>query len=286
MTSDDPPAASPTWRTRLHRVIESPWFQRVIVAAILGNAVSLGLETSPSIVAATGAWLMLVDRFFLSIFVVEIVAKLLVHRHRFFIDGWNVFDFIIVGIALVPATNGLSVLRALRVLRVLRLLSVVPRLRTVVMSLLKALPSMGWIMCVLGLIYYVSGVLATNLFGPGFPNWFGTIGASMYTLFQIMTLESWSMGIVRPVMEVYPYAWLFFVPYIIITTFAVLNLFIAIIVNSMQSLHEAESQQHQETVESAARDERRAIVDEVAGLRRDLAALKALLEERPNGGGP
>jgi voltage-gated sodium channel len=181
------------------------------------------------------------DKLCLSIFVVEIVAKLYARGIAgFFRRGWNVFDFVIVGISLVPATQGLSVLRALRILRLLRVVSVAPSLRRVVEGLVTALPGMGSVFLLMGMIFYIGSVMATKLFGEAFPQWFGDLGRSAYSLFQIMTLESWSMGIVRPVMEVYPQAWAFFVPFIMVTTFAVVNLLVGLIVNSMQDAHHAE----------------------------------------------
>ncbi|MDP2123949.1 MAG: ion transporter [Parvibaculum sp.] len=279
-------------RARVAALVERPLFQHFVTAVILVNAVTLGLETSPTAMAAAGPFLIALDRIALSIFVVELALKLFASRARFFRDGWNIFDFIIVGIALVPAAGPFSVLRALRILRVLRLLSVVPSLRKVIASLIGALPGMGSIIAVLFLVFYVGAVLATKLFGQSFPDWFGTIGGSMYSLFQIMTLESWSMGIVRPVMEIYPYAWIFFVPFIVMTSFMVLNLFIAIIVNSMQALHEEEHTRAQDEREARAREERAAIekrahaereatLEGVHALRRELAELRAHLETRP-----
>ena len=147
----------------------------------------------------------------------------------------------IVATSLVPGAGNISVLRALRVLRVLRVVSAAPRMRRVVEGLVLALPGIGSVFLLMGLLFYIAAVMATNLFGPSFPDWFGTLGRSGYSLFQIMTLESWSMGIVRPVMEVYPLAWLFFVPFILLATFAVMNLLIGLIVNSMQDAHESEA---------------------------------------------
>jgi voltage-gated sodium channel len=224
----------------LRTLLESRKFQSFITTVILINAVTLGLETSSSAMSSFGPALLALDAIALIIFCLEIFLKLVVHRFSFFRSGWNVFDFIIVGIALVPAAGPLTVLRALRILRVLRIVSVLPRLRRVVDALLSAIPGMGAIFIVLGIVYYVSAVLATNFFGQSFPQWFGTVGASLYTLFQVMTLESWSMGIVRPVMEVYPLAWVFFVPFIICATFTVLNLFIAVLVSSVQAVHDSE----------------------------------------------
>ncbi len=218
---------------RLRAIIESQRFQVFIIVIIIINAVTIGLETSPSAMAAAGGLIVALDLAALTIFIVEITAKLFVYRLSFFRNPWNVFDFTIVAVSLVPAGEGLSVLRALRILRALRLISMVPQMRLVVQALLTAIPAMSSVIALLALIFYVAAVIATKLYGADFPEWFGTIGASLYTLFQIMTLESWSMGIVRPVMEVHPYAWAFFVRFILIITFAVLNLFIAIVVNSM-----------------------------------------------------
>jgi len=224
------------WRLSLARWIESTKVQRVVIAVILLNSVILGMETSPGIMEAYGPWLILIDKLCLVVFVVEITLKLLVYRWHFWRNGWNIFDFLVVGIALVPAAGSWSVLRALRVLRILRLFTVVPSLRKVVAAFLHAIPGLMGVVAVMAIFFYVGGVLATRLFGEVFPQWFGSLGASLFSLFQIMTLESWSMGIVRPVMEVYPYAWMFFVPFIIIATFTILNLFIGIIVSTMQEL--------------------------------------------------
>ncbi|MCG7623787.1 ion transporter [Epibacterium sp. Ofav1-8] len=225
---------------RLTAVLESDSFSRFITAVILVNAVTLGMETSDVIMAHAGGIVHLVDKLCLLIFVLEIAAKLIVRRLRFFLSGWNIFDFLIVGIALVPGAQGFSVLRALRILRVLRVISVAPRLRRVVEGFITALPGMGSVFLLMAIIFYIGSVMATKLFGNSFPEWFGTLGLSAYSLFQIMTLESWSMGIVRPVMEVYPHAWAFFVPFIMVTTFAVVNLLVGLIVNSMQDAHSEE----------------------------------------------
>ena len=175
-----------------------------------------------------------------------------------------------VGIALVPASAGFAVLRAFRILRVLRLLSVIPSLRNVVTGLIAALPGMGSISVLMLLVFYVFSVMATKLFGPSFPEWFGTLGASAYSLFQIMTLESWSMGIVRPVMEKFPYAWAFFIPFIMSTTFTVLNLFIGIIVSAMQAEHDQEAAEDRNQLHN----EQEEILSEIKALRREIAEMK------------
>ncbi|MFN3461947.1 MAG: ion transporter [Oceanibaculum sp.] len=257
---------------RLKAFIESGRFQNFIVGVIILNAITLGLETSATVMKAAGPLLSVLDRIALSIFVIELVLKLIVYRLRFFRDAWNVFDFLVVSVTLMPAGEGVSVLRALRILRVLRLVSIIPSLRKVVQALLRAIPGMGSVVALLSLVFYVAAVMATKLFGASFPDWFGTIGASTYTLFQVMTLESWSMGIVRPVMEVYPYAWLFFIVFILLTTFAVLNLFIAIIVDAMSQEHKAEEDETRTTLGGEHHEiiaEIRALKDEVAALRRE-----------------
>ena len=241
------PAQSTPFRERLKVGLARPLVRNFILAVILFNAIILGLETSDVAMEAAGGLIVQLDRLCLVIFVLEIGAKLFAHRTKFFRDGWNVFDFVVVGVALIPATQGLSVLRALRILRLLRVISVAPSLRRVVEGLINALPGMGSVFLLMGLIFYIGAVMATKLFGAAFPEWFGTIGESGYSLFQIMTLESWSMGIVRPVMEVYPYAWAFFVPFILITTFAVVNLVVGLIVNSMQDAHNVEADERTDT---------------------------------------
>ena len=260
--------------------IESARIQRLIITLIVINAITLGLETSQSVMARHGELLHAMDRVILAVFVVEIVLKLYAQGLGFFRRGWNVFDFLVVGIALVPASGPLAVLRALRVLRVLRLLSMVPRLRFVVEALLKAVPGISSIGLLMLVLFYVFAVMATGLFGSAFPEWFGSIGASMYTLFQVMTLESWSMGIVRPVMEVYPYAWAFFVPFILIATFTMLNLFIGIIVDTMQTMHDDQMETDRAMIEDTLVRDSRDIHAELAALREEVRALGATLRDR------
>jgi len=262
----------------LRNIVESRIFNTLITFVIVINAITLGLETSPRAMAFAGPLLLAIDAAALWIFTVEIGLKLWVYRSRFVRDGWNIFDFAIVAIAWLPAAGPLSVLRALRIMRVLRLVSVVPQMRTVVGALFKALPGMGSIMAVLMLVFYVAAVMATKLFGGAFPTWFGSIGASMFSLFQIMTLESWSMGIVRPVMEQYPGAWAFFVPFIVVTTFTVLNLFIALIVNSMQSL-QAESTESLHIEAAVAHDERELLLRQIEGLTSEVREMRKLMQK-------
>ena len=277
-------AAGAGWRRRLADLLEAPRMQGALIALILVNAAVLGLETSPSVMARWGGLLVRIDTAILAVFVVEIALRLVARGPRFFRDPWAVFDFVVVGIALLPASGPFAVLRALRVLRVLRLMTFVPSMRRVVGGLLAAIPGLSSVFAVIALIFYVGSVMATKLFGGQFPEWFGSLGASAYTLFQVMTLESWSMGIARPVMEAFPHAWAFFVPFILIATFTMLNLFIAVIVNAIQAEHAAEHETEVRDIESAVSahaDERAdALHVEIRALRAEVARLAALLEKR------
>ena len=254
----------------LKSLIESRRFEMAITFLIVINAITLGLETSAEVMAAYGPVLIVFDRLILTVFVLELLARFAVYRSAFFRDPWRVFDLLVVSIALVPATGNLSVLRALRILRVLRLITVVPSLRRVVGGLMASLPGMGAVVLLLALVFYVFSVMATKLFAASFPDWFGSVAASAYSLFQIMTLESWSMGIVRPVMDVYPWAWVFFIPFIITTSFAVLNLFIGIIVSAMQE----ETEETAMAERGAMHREQEQILVELRALREEVRALR------------
>ena len=230
--------------SNLKNILDSRIFISFITTVIIINAFTLGLETSANITLKYGFILSLIDKVALIIFTLELIGKLSVYRFNFFKDGWNVFDFIIVVVSLIPASGPFSVLRAFRIFRTLRLLSIVPSMRRIIQAIFISIPGILSVGTIIVLIFYISSVLTTNFFGNSFYEWFGTIGNSMYTLFQIMTLESWSMGIVRPVMKEYPLAWLFFVPFILVTTFAILNLFIGIIVDAMQQISVDEKENH------------------------------------------
>lgn len=258
----------------LRKWVEDPRTERFIMALIILNAITLGLETSDSVMARFGPLLTVIDRVVIGVFVLEILARFVVQRGAFFRDGWNIFDVTVVGLALAPATSAFSVFRALRVLRLLRLITAVPALQRVVGGLIGALPGMGSILLLIGLVFYVSAVMAVNLYGKEFPDLFGTLGTSLYTLFTIMTLEGWTNDVVNPVMEKHPYALLFFIPFIVVTTFWVLNLFIGIIVNAMQEEHEkAEAElRHDEAVPLMR--ELKELKAEIAAMRKEIAPRK------------
>jgi voltage-gated sodium channel len=274
-------AAGGSFRQRLGAFMEGRLITNFITGVILFNAVTLGLETSKEVMDAYGPILSAIDDAVLGIFVVELVLKLIAFDYRYFKKGWNLFDFAIVTVALLPTSGPLSVLRSLRILRMFRLLAIVPSMRKVVAALLAAIPGVSSVILLLSLVYYVFSVMVTKLFGAAFSQWFGTVGDSMYSLFQIMTLESWSMGIVRPVMEKYPSAWMVFVPFILLTTFAVLNLFIAVIVNAMNEQTHAEAEAVRDEVHIVAEAETGVLLERLDALHREIGELKGMLRQRP-----
>lgn len=253
-------------RARVRALVEDPRFNNAIVVVIVLNAITLGIETSPAMVERHGWWLHVVDRAALAVFVVELSLRYYAHRLALLRDPWGVFDTVIVGIALMPASGAFSVLRALRILRALRLISLVPSMRKVVTALLSALPGMASIIALLILLLYVSAVMATKLFGEISPVYFGDLGKTLFTLFQVMTMEGWA-DIARELMVQAPWAWMFFVVYLLACTFTVLNLFIAVVVNAMQSQVADDLKQEEEVHTRAILDEVRALRDEIAALR-------------------
>ncbi|MCP2267368.1 ion transporter [Promicromonospora thailandica] len=264
-----------TWRDRLRAFLEQRWFTRLVLGVILANALVLGAETM--VTGAALEVLRTVDHVMLAFFVVELLLRLVATGWRFFRDPWAVFDLAVVGVALLPATESLSALRALRVLRVLRVVSAVPALRRVVDGLLRAVPGMGAVGALLVLVMYVSAVIATGLFGRTAPEYFGDLWTTLFTLFQAMTGEAWP-DIARAVMTEHPSAWIFFVLYILVVSFAVLNLFIAVIVSGMEEISEEERQ------DDAQKDER---LDALAAQNREiLDELRALRTRLDEDGGP
>ncbi len=277
-----PTPNSPLNRVR-HRIgvfMESPPVTRAITAVIVFNAMTLGLETSTGVMERAGSLLRFLDDTVLAIFVIELLARLFAFGWRYFTNGWNVFDFAVVSLALAPASDGLSVLRSLRILRILRLAAIVPSMRKVVMALMTAIPGVSSVLALLALVYYVFAVMVTKLYGTAFPDWFGTVGDSMFSLFQIMTLESWSMGIVRPVMEQYPDAWMVFVPFILMTSFAVINLFIAVIVNAMTEQSHVDSAELRKDVHTISEAGVTALLQRMDAMQKQLDDVRGMLERR------
>lgn len=257
-----------TWRGRIEQFISHHAIQHFLVFLIVINAAILGIETNHEVMESWGDELFVLDHSILGIFIMEIVLLIAARGFSFFKDAWCVFDFIVVGIALVPASGSLSVLRALRVLRVLRLINKVESMRKVVGGLLSSLPGLGSVFGLIMIIFYVGSVIATNLYHKDFPDWFGSLTTSAFTLFQIMTLESWADGIARPVMEVFPYSWVFFIMFILIATFIIFNLFIAVIVDSITADKEKDHRDHSHQL---------SVQDELQELRKEVYALRQLM---------
>ena len=231
----------------IKRFIETDLFKNCIIALIILNGVTLGLATSKEFMAQYGQVIVFLDTIIIAVFTIEIAMRIYIYRKAFFKDPWSLFDFFVVAISLVPANAGLQILRVLRVLRLFRLLTIVPQMRIIIGALIGVIPGIFSVSMVLLLFFYVFAIMATNLYGENFPQWFGTLGESMYTLFQIMTLESWSMGIVRPLMEVHPHAWVFFVVYILLVTFIMVNLFIGLVVDAIFTIKEHDKEEDQQS---------------------------------------
>jgi voltage-gated sodium channel len=278
---------APGWRARLAALVEGEPFQRAITILIVINAITLGLETWDGAVERWGEILAVVDTVILAVFVVEIALRIAAHGWRFFTSGWSLFDLFVVGIALLPSSGALSVLRALRILRAFRLVSAVPAMRSVIEALIRSVPGLSSIMLLLSLVFYVFAVMATKLYGDTNPELFGSLGASMYSLFQVMTLEGWP-DIVDGVLTHHPLAMLFFLPFMVLSTFTVLNLFIALIVDSMQKLHQVEIEVHdaeERANEAADRARMGREIDELTAEIRRMREAVERLQHVPQGRG-
>ena len=260
--------------SKIKNIVDSAFFSKIIIYLIVLNGITMGLETSKTFMQSYGAFTTLFNQIVITIFTIEIALRIYVHRVSFFKDPWSLFDFFVVAISLVPTSSGFEILRVLRVLRLFRLITAVPQMRKIVSALISVIPGMLSVIALMTLFFYIFAIMSTQLFGEKFPLWFGTLGESFYTLFQIMTLESWSMGIVRPVMEVYPYAWVFFVPFILVATFVMINLVVAIIVDAMTILNKTEEEHIIEEVHS----HENSIHDDIIKLREEIVELKNLIK--------
>lgn len=276
---------------KLKKFVESTVFQTVILGVIILNTVLLGLQTVPLLNEVCGTVLKIADYVCLGIFIVEMLLKLVVYRFGYFKDGWNWFDFIIILTSLFSNLAVLSAFRVFRVFRVfrslkalrsMRMVSSLKHLRVIILAIGRSVPSIAWTGLLLMLIYYIFSIIGVTMFVSTFPEWFGDIGKAMYTLFQVMTLESWSMGISRPVMEVFPYAWVYFVPFVLICSFIVMNVVVGIVINSISEVTAIQKDEESggasanspDTLETGEK-----IHLEIAQVREHLAALERLLDE-------
>ena len=265
------------------KIVEASWFSSFITLIIVANAITLGLATYQGLDANLLRAFVYFDQVVITIFIIEISLKLIAYGWGFFKRGWNVFDLIIVGIVLVPGAAGFAVLRALRVLRILRLVSIVPMMRRIVEALFQAIPGMGAILAVLALMVYVGAVMATTLYGATNPDLFGSLPVSALTLFQVMTMDGWRGEILQPVMEAgHPYAWVFFLVFIVLASFAVLNLFIALIVEALNDDAEEMLEEATEDIregQMSAQEERAELSDMMALMRSEIAELKSVVSD-------
>lgn len=259
---------------KINNLVESKKFQNFIIILIILNGITMGLETSSNVMNSFGSLIHIFDIFVITVFTIEVVLRIIAHKLSFFKDPWSLFDFFVVTISLIPSSGSFSVLRILRVLRLFRLITVVPQMRKIVSALISVIPGMLSIVGLMSLIFYVFAIMATNLYAQTFPQWFGTLGESFYTLFQIMTLESWSMGVVRPIMEQHPLAWTFFVPFIFIATFVMINLVVAIIVDAMAIIKEEEKEIYEEV-----KEEEKDLKKEILSLKDEIIELKELVRK-------
>jgi len=211
-------------------------FDQVIIALIIINGIILGLETVPWIVKDYSPLLNWGNNIILSVFIFEAAVKIIAVAPQFkkyFGNGWNLFDFSIVVLSLIPASGEFAMLaRLARLLRVLRLISVIPELRIIVATLVKSIPSMGNIMLLMSIIFYIYAVAGYHLFHQHDPTHWSSLGNSLLTLFRIVTLEDWT-DVMYTAMELHPLMWIYFVSFVVVGTFVVINLFIAVVINNL-----------------------------------------------------
>ena len=219
-----------------HRLVNGRYFNPLIIALIILNGIVIGAETSETLNAAYSDWFHLLNRLILGVFIIEAVLKITAvwpTPGRYFKDGWNLFDFSIVVLSLIPATGELAmVARLLRLLRVVRLISAIPELRLIVSTLIRSLPSMGHVIMLMSIIFYIYGVMGYHLFHEHDPVHWDTLGLGLLTLFRIVTLEDWT-DVMYTAMEWHPLAWIYFVSFVVLGTFVVVNLFIAVVLNNL-----------------------------------------------------
>jgi len=260
------------------RIVGARWFEPVMVGLILFNALLIGLETSKDVVARYDWWLHLGNELILAVFIIEALLKIAAVTPRFqlyFGNGWNLFDFSVVIASLIPATGEFAlVARLVRVLRVLRLVTTVPQLRLIVATLVRSIPSMGHVLMLMSIIFYIYAVTGFHLFHQHDEEHWGSLGQAMLTLFQLVTLEGW-VDVMDTAMEVHPWAWVYFVSFVLIGTFVMLNLFIAVVINNLEASKVAELEELRQPVTHGE------VIEELRRTRAALAELERRLEALP-----
>jgi len=267
------------FREKLSKFLESTRVQNFIIGLILFNSVIVGLETWPFYLEYFGHITDEIDLIILLIFVIEIVLKIYAFRLGFLSSLWNLFDALVVFISILPAAGSFSVFRALRILRTLRLVNNLPKLKLIIESFIYSLPSIGWIVVMLSIIIYIFAVIGYNIFGATFPQFFGTFSKSLFTLFQIMTLEAWASDIARPILEVHKMASIYFVSFILVASYITLNIFIAIVVNTMNEIHMDEIRDEEEKIKLQMEKENQNLLKKIDSISFEIAEIKDLLNK-------
>jgi voltage-gated sodium channel len=258
-----------------------PMAESIVIGIIIINAITLGLETDKVLFAKFGEILIDIDRACVTFYVIEIFFKIYAFRRDYFKDPWHIFDIIVVSVTFVPATGPFNIIRGLRILRLFRIVENFPRLRSIVRSLLISIPGMIGVVTLIFIILYIYGVMGTMFFGEKFPEFYGSLGKTLYSLFQAMTLESWSSQLARPVIAVYPWAWMYFVSFIAISALAVLNLIVGLLVSAIQ---EERDRMRDIKAESQRKETEETMLDAISDLNDRLKSLqrshKLILEEQ------
>lgn len=262
------------------RVTSSKIFKNTIVLIILINSIVLGLITSDAIYAKFGKILEFILSTSVVIFTIEIILRIIAKGWRFFLNGWNIFDFLLVAIAFMPDTGAAITFRVFRVLRALRMVSSLKKLRHIVSAILVSAPHVFWAAVLLMIIFYIFGIMGQNLFHEEFPQWFGTLGETVYTLFQVTTLESWSMGIARPVMKVFPWAWCYFVPFVMISSYIVLNVVVGVVVNATSDLSDDDDVTDMKNKMKTKKVTNAELMQQITELKNHIERLEAKLDEK------
>ncbi|MDJ0957303.1 MAG: ion transporter [Arenicellales bacterium] len=259
------------------KIVTNPWFDRTIIVLILLNAVVLGLETSPELVSRYGDTMILINQLVLAVFVLEAVMKITAVAPRFglyFGDGWNLFDFTIVVLSLIPATGEFAMIaRLARLMRVMRLVSALPELRLIVATLIRSIPGFANVILLLSIIFYIYAVAGYHIFHEHDPVHWRNLGISLLTLFRVLTLEDWT-DVMYTAMQLNPYSWLFFVSFVVVATFVVINLFIAVVINNLEAAKQERLIRQGETTLDSAQRELRATQESLSKLASQLDRLQ------------
>ncbi len=264
----------------LQRALHWKHTQKIITAVIILNAAVLGILTDRTLSAEQVFFLEAVDKACLVIFTIELIAKLLVYRRNFWSENWNIFDFVIVLSSIIFISSNISVIRAFRIFRLLKALAEFPELQILVSSMLKAIPSMSWALLLLFIIFYIFGVFGSTLYGETFPELFGNIGGSIFTLFQVMTFESWATAVARPIMEMHPYSWVYFLVFILLTSITLLNVMVGIVVEAVGTISEAVKREQNAAEEENTSSDVCAADEVEKEIRKHLEQIEELLKKR------